>query len=58
MTVQVLRAEDNIVDLDAQLEAEGKIIDHLKNLSKSMAKAIKLYEKLKFTNCEFFYLNI
>jgi predicted nucleic acid-binding Zn-ribbon protein len=58
MTAQVLRAEDEIVDLDAQLEAEENMIAHLKNSSKAMAEEIKSYEKLKVADREFFHLNI
>lgn len=54
----MLKAEEDIVDLDAQLEAEENMIANLKNSSKAMAEEIKSYEKLKVADREFFHLNI
>ena len=58
MRAQVLQAEGDIVDLDAQLEAEENMIANLKNASKAVAEEIKSYEKLKEADREFFHLNI
>ena len=58
MREQVLQDEGDIVDLDAEIEAEENMIQNLKNSSNAKAEEIKSYENLKVAENEFFRLNI